>query len=58
MEDSYKEVYFGQYCKTCKFEKDDENDVKSPCYDCLTEPVNEYSHKPVKYVGKVKQEGK
>ena len=50
MEDSYKEVYFGQYCKTCKFEKDDENDVESPCYDCLAEPVNAYSHKPVKYV--------
>lgn len=49
MEESYKEVYFGQYCKTCKYEKDDEGDVNSPCYDCLAEPANVYTHKPVKY---------
>ena len=22
---------------------------EEPCYDCLAEPVNQYSHKPVKY---------
>lgn len=49
MEDTYKEVYFGQYCKTCKFKDDDENDISSPCYDCLHEPVNLYSHKPMNY---------
>lgn len=46
IEDSCKEVYFGEYCKTCQFEKDDESNTSSPCYDCLNEPVNLYSHKP------------
>ena len=45
MEDSYKEVYFGVYCKQCKHELKDEAD--EPCHDCLNEPVNTYSHKPV-----------
>ena len=45
MEDSYKEVYFGVYCKECKYELKDEAD--DPCHDCLNEPVNTYSHKPV-----------
>lgn len=49
MEESYKEVYYGQYCKTCQHEKDDESDVNSPCYDCLAEPMNVYSHKPTRY---------
>ena len=49
MEESYKEVYFGEYCKTCKFEKDDEDDVDSPCYDCLAMPMNTYSHKPANW---------
>lgn len=47
MEESYKEVYFGEYCKSCKHEKLTESE--QPCYDCLNEPVNLYSHKPVKY---------
>lgn len=47
MEDNYKEVYFHQYCKSCKhFDKTEEED---PCFDCLDEPENLYSHKPVKY---------
>lgn len=49
MEETYKEVYYNLYCKTCQFEKDDESDVNSPCYDCLAEPANAYSHKPTKY---------
>lgn len=47
MDDGYKEVYFDQYCKTCKYEKIPE--AKEPCYECLTNPVNLYSHKPVKW---------
>lgn len=46
MDESYKEVDFHKYCKTCRFEKDKEDDVNSPCWDCLNEPVNVYSHKP------------
>lgn len=42
---SEKEVYFDQYCKTCKHEKSKETD--DPCDNCLAEPVNMYSHKPV-----------
>ena len=45
--DGMKEVYFGQYCKICKHF--DLNDDEEPCCDCLSEPVNQYSHKPVKY---------
>lgn len=42
-----KEVYFGDYCKTCKYEKNLESE--DPCYDCLNEPVNEDSHKPIRW---------
>ena len=47
MEYEYKEVYFDQYCKTCKHA--DLDDVKDPCNECLGEPANMYSHKPVNY---------
>ena len=42
-----KEVYFGEYCKKCKHEmlKEDEE----PCCECLLYPMNQYSHKPVRY---------
>ena len=50
MEDSYKEVYFDQYCKTCKYKELSED--KDPCDDFLNEPVNVYSHKPVKWKSK------
>ena len=53
MEDSYKEVYFGLYCKECKYELKDEAD--EPCHDCLNEPVNTYSHKPVYFEEKEKK---
>ena len=47
MEDTYKIVRFDEYCKKCRYEKlkDDED----PCNECLTNPVNAYSHKPVKF---------
>lgn len=47
MEDIYKEVYFDKYCEKCKYEKFAENE--SPCDECMDEPVNLYSHKPVKF---------
>ncbi len=46
-DNGYKEVYFGQYCKLCKHRSLTEED--DPCYDCLQEPVNLYSHKPVRF---------
>lgn len=45
--DNYKEVYFDVYCNTCKYR--DMNETKDPCRECLNEPVNIYSHKPVKW---------
>ena len=47
MSEGYKEVYFCQYCKSCKYEKLSEHD--NPFYYCLSESVNTYSHKPVYY---------
>jgi hypothetical protein len=42
-----KFVYFGTYCKGCKYA--DKSEDTEPCTECLAEPVNQYSHKPVKY---------
>lgn len=38
MDDAYKEVYFHEYCKKCKHEKNPENE--EPCFECLNEPEN------------------
>lgn len=46
-EDGMKEVYFDQYCKTCKHVKVAESE--EPCNECLGEAVNVYSHKPVRW---------
>ena len=43
--DGMKEVYFDKYCPTCKHQ--DLRETEDPCFDCLDEPVNQYSHKPV-----------
>lgn len=40
-----REVRFDKYCELCKYKELD--DIKDPCNDCLGEPVNECSHKPV-----------
>ena len=48
-EDGMKEVYFGIYCKTCKYFDMDENSLESPCDECLSYSSNLYSHKPVNY---------
>ena len=45
--ENYKEVYFSEYCKTCKNKDTKESD--EPCNTCLNEPAIMYSHKPVKY---------
>ena len=52
MNDGMKIVEFDKYCKTCMHEKVDEED--EPCYTCLDNPVNQYSHKPVKWEEKLK----
>ena len=48
--DDYKEVYFDKYCKTCKHTK--KTDIEEPCDECLDNPINLYSHKPVKWEAK------
>lgn len=48
----YKEVYFGEFCKKCQYK--DKKETESPCCECLEEPVNLYSHKPVKFEEKEK----
>lgn len=47
MEDIYKEVYFDKYCETCKYENTPEKE--DPCHECLNNPENLYSHKPVNW---------
>jgi hypothetical protein len=47
MNEGYKEVYFHEYCKTCV--NGDCSNSDEPCNECLDNPINLYSHKPVKY---------
>ena len=47
MDDQYKEIYFCDYCKICAHEK--EPAWEDPCNECLTCPVNLYSHKPIRW---------
>lgn len=42
-----KEVYFWKYCCICKHKDNEEFD--EPCDDCLANPSNIDSHKPVHY---------
>ena len=51
MEFPMKEVYFDEYCPKCEFHKNKE--TEQPCFDCLDCPVNEHSHKPVKFKEKL-----
>ena len=44
---TYKEVYFHEYCKNCRHKK--VKDTDDPCTECLNEPLNWNSHRPVKY---------
>lgn len=43
-----KIVEFVEYCHKCKHAETPENE--SPCWECLDEPVNEDSHKPINFV--------
>ena len=42
-----KIVKFSEYCAKCKHK--DEPETDDTCNECLNNPVNEYSHKPVNY---------
>ena len=40
-----KEVLYYVYCKKCKYAS--KSEAEDPCWDCLNQPVNTDSHKPV-----------
>lgn len=40
-----KEVNFGDWCVKCAYYNLDESE--DPCDECLNNPKNEYSHRPV-----------
>jgi hypothetical protein len=45
-----KECYFYVYCEKCIHKDLDEHDEKDDtCNECLTHPVNEWSHRPINY---------
>lgn len=46
-DEAYKEVHFHEYCESCVHKQ--LKDIEEPCNECLDNPVNLYSHKPVKY---------
>lgn len=41
-------VEFDKYCKSCRYEKLEENE--SPCDECMEHPVNQNSCKPYCYM--------
>lgn len=48
-----KIVDFHQYCELCEYSKLSEQD--DPCFECLDNPVNSYSHRPIKFKAKDSQ---
>lgn len=42
-----KIVIFSDYCSHCAYYDEDESDPKSHCWDCLDEPSNIDSHRPL-----------
>mgnify|MGYP005610237461 FL=1 len=47
MNDNYKEVRFDIYCDKCEY--CDTEEAEEPCRECLQNPVNQYSLKPIKF---------
>ena len=52
-EQEYQEVDFRKYCKTCQYQKLKE--TEHPCDECLEEPINQYTSKPVHWKEKSKK---
>lgn len=44
-----KEVYFKDYCNKCEYKDVSESDVNGMCWDCLEQPFNTDSHKPINF---------
>lgn len=47
MEDFYKEVRYDLYCKKCKYYE--KSVFEDPCNECLDEPCNINTHRPIKF---------
>ena len=47
METDYLLVDFNKYCETCKHKGVAE--PEDPCNECLENPMNLFSHKPIKW---------
>ena len=47
MEVIYKEVDFHKYCPSCKHKS--KKDSEDPCNECLSEPMNVNTSKPMKW---------
>ena len=45
-----------EYCKKCKYEKKAESE--KPCHDCLNNPTNTYSHRPIHFEWRPKKSKK
>ena len=50
MDEGIKEVYFHKYCKNCQYR--DNKEDEEPCDECLNEPWNTNSHKPLYFKDK------
>ena len=49
MNEQYKIVFYHLYCDSCKYYE--LKDSEEPCNECLSNPTNLYSHKPIMYEG-------
>ena len=47
MLNEYDEVRFSEYCIVCKYK--DLNPTDEPCNECLSNPINLHSRKPVNF---------
>ena len=43
-------VRYDKYCDSCKYSDCNPGLDDNPCNDCLNEPVNEESRRPVNYI--------
>lgn len=44
---AYKEVYYHEYCSKCQHRKVDEHEM--PCAECMNEPLNWNTHRPMRF---------
>ena len=50
MINDYKEVYYHEYCTKCQYYE--KGKITDQCEECLSEPINLHTHKPVKFEAK------